>query len=149
VLVRTAVAGDIPTLVGLVRRYWAFEGIPNFDALRIELLLKRLVAERALGELWLAQAPGGGVCGYLALVHVMSLEHGGLMGEIDELFVAPEARRSGAATALIEAAQHALRARGGVRLQLQLATGNAAARGFYERRGFRSRAGFELLDKPL
>jgi hypothetical protein len=36
-----------------------------------------------------------------------------------------------------------------VRLQLQIAVSNEAARAFYGRRGFAARAGYTLLDKPL
>jgi hypothetical protein len=36
-----------------------------------------------------------------------------------------------------------------VRVQLQLGVTNAAARTFYERRGYAGRAGYQLLDKPL
>jgi ribosomal protein S18 acetylase RimI-like enzyme len=40
-------------------------------------------------------------------------------------------------------------ARGLVRLQLQLGVDNLRGRAFYERHGFRRRAGYELFDKPL
>ena len=91
----------------------------------------------------------GTLVGYLIVVLVMSIEHQGLMGEIDELFVLPEARSRGTGTRLLAAAESELAQRGCVRLQLQLATGIARARAFYERLGFAARAGYELLDKPL
>jgi hypothetical protein len=47
--VRPAAASDIPHLVLLIRRYWDFEGISGFDALRVELLLGRIQAEPRLG----------------------------------------------------------------------------------------------------
>jgi GNAT superfamily N-acetyltransferase len=82
-------------------------------------------------------------------VHVFSLEHGGLMAEIDEFFVLPAARAQGVGGQLLAAAEQALRQRGGVRLQLQLAVANTAARSFYERRGYGGRAGYQLLEKAL
>jgi GNAT superfamily N-acetyltransferase len=147
-IIRTAVASDVPPLLSLVRRYWEFEGIAGFDALRVELLLQRLVGSPGLGEIFVA-VNGAQLCGYLALVHVFSLEHGGLMAEIDELFVLPAARAQGVGGRLLAAAEQALRQRGCVRLQLQLGVANAAARSFYERRGYGGRAGYQLLDKPL
>ena len=147
-IIRTAVASDVPPLLSLVRRYWEFEGIAGFDALRLEVLLLRLIHDSGLGQIFVA-ADGVQLHGYLALVHVLSLEHGGLMAEIDELFVLPGARARGVGGQLLAAAEAALRGRGCVCLQLQLAVGNAAARAFYERRGYRSRAGYQLLDKPL
>jgi ribosomal protein S18 acetylase RimI-like enzyme len=50
---------------------------------------------------------------------------------------------------LVTAAQRDMAARGLVRLQLQLGVANSRGRAFYERHGFRRRAGFELFDKAL
>ncbi len=146
--IRSALPRDLPALVALVRQYWEFEGLAGFEALRIECTLKLLIATPATGEIWVADE-GGTLTGYLVVVHVISLEHGGLMGEIDEFFVRAGQRGGGIGSRLLRAAEAGLRARGGVRLQLQLAHGNAAARTWYEARGFTPRAGFALLDKPL
>jgi len=146
--IRRARADDIPRLLALIRRYWDFEGIEGFAALRIELVLKELLAPAERGYIWLAESQGM-LVGYLIVVLVMSVEHQGLTGEIDELFVLPEARSHGTGTRLLAAAEADLVRRGCVRLQLQLAVGNARARAFYERLGFAARAGYGLLDKPL
>jgi GNAT superfamily N-acetyltransferase len=146
--VRAAADRDIPELLSLVRRYWEFEGIEGFTALRIELVLKRLLAEPRLGAVLVAEADGR-LAGYLAAVTVLSIEHQGVMAEIDEFFVLPEARARGVGARLLAAAESALAGRGCVRLQLQLAAANAAAREFYEHRGYRPRDGYRLLDKPL
>jgi GNAT superfamily N-acetyltransferase len=148
VQVRPAVPADLPRLVPLVRHYWAFEGIAGFDPARTAELLGRLLHEPALGEIWIA-ADASGLTGYLVAVCMLSLEHQGLMAEIDELFVLPQARRSGAGAGLLQAAEASLAARGCVRLQLQLAAGNAAARHFYGRHGYAARGGYQLLDKAL
>jgi ribosomal protein S18 acetylase RimI-like enzyme len=50
---------------------------------------------------------------------------------------------------LVGQAERDLVMRGLVRLQLQLGVDNDRARAFYERHGFRCRAGYELLDKAL
>ena len=146
--VRRAVPADLPGLVPLVRGYWEFEGLAGFDAATTRQLLGRLLGEPALGEAWLAAA-GEGPCGYLIAVCVLSLEHRGLMAEIDEFFVLPEARSQGLGSQLLRAAEARLKQRGCVRLQLQLAAKNAASRLFYERRGYHSRAGYSLFDKAL
>ena len=146
--IRAAVETDIPQLLSLVRRYWQFEDIEGFDALRIELLLKRLLTQDTLGR----DLGGGGrrpLDAYLVLVYVLSLEHQGLMAEVDEFFVLPQARSRGVGSALLAAAEEALRQRGCVRLQLQQALSNEAARLFYTHRGYRCRAGYELIDKAL
>jgi GNAT superfamily N-acetyltransferase len=149
VTIRRAAPADIPRLLALVRRYWDFEGISGFAALRIELVLQQLLAERsALGAVWVAET-GGTLVGYLIVVLLMSVEHQGLTGEIDEFFVLPEARSRGVGAQLLAAAETALAERGCTRLQLQLGGGNARARAFYERRGYAARIGYELWDKPL
>jgi GNAT superfamily N-acetyltransferase len=147
--IRPAVPDDIPTLLALVRRYWEFEGIEGFTALRVELVLQRLLAgPEAPGAIWVAESAGA-LQGYLIVMLVMSVEHQGLMGEIDEFFVVPEARSLGTGARLLEAAEAALRRRGCVRLQLQLGTTNLRAREFYQRQGYGARAGYQLWDKPL
>lgn len=147
--IRRAHAGDIPQLLGLIRRYWDFEGIEGFSALRIELLLKELLgAPAAPGAIWVADEQGSLVA-YLIVVLMVSIEHQGVMAEIDEFFVLPEARSRGAGARLLAAAEADLARRNCVRLQLQLRSGNARARSFYQRLGFAARDGYELLDKPL
>jgi GNAT superfamily N-acetyltransferase len=147
--IRPARPDDIPQLLVLIRRYWDFEGIEGFAALRIELVLKELLAgPPARGAIWVAESQGT-LSGYLIVVLVMSVEHQGLMGEIDEFFVSPQARSQGVGAGLLAAAETYLAQRGCVRLQLQLAVGNTCARAFYERRGYTARAGYGLLDKPL
>jgi GNAT superfamily N-acetyltransferase len=148
VAVRCAQASDVPQLLALVRRYWQFEGLGTFDALRLEVLLQELIGSPVRGQVWVAERTGT-LCGYLVLVYVVSLEHRGLMAEIDEFFVLPEARGAGMGSALLVAAEEALKHAGCVRLQLQLAVANEAARAFYARRGYQPRAGYGLFDKPL
>ena len=147
--IRPAVPGDIPALLALVRRYWEFEAIGGFAAPRVERVLRRLLAgPEAPGAIWVAESAGA-LQGYLIVVLVMSVEHQGLMGEIDEFFVVPEARSLGIGTRLLAAAEAGLRQRGCVRLQLQLGSTNTPARDFYQRHGYGTRAGYQLWDKPL
>lgn len=147
-LIRAAVPADVPQLAELVRAYWEFEGIAGFAPATTAALLNRLLLEPALGRVWVA-ATAGTLSGYLVAVFVLSLEHQGVMAEIDEFFVLPHGRARGAGAQLLATAENALALAGCVRLQLQLGVSNSAARGFYERRGYSARAGYELLDKAL
>jgi GNAT superfamily N-acetyltransferase len=146
--VRTAAGSDIPQLLALIRRYWEFEGIAGFEALRIELLLKHLIGVPHSGAVLVAKIAGQ-LVGYLVAVTMPSLEHRGLMAEIDELFVVPEARARGVGRQLLASLEQALAARGCVRLQLQLGVANRGARAFYRRLGYAPREGYTLYDKPL
>jgi GNAT superfamily N-acetyltransferase len=147
-LIRLAMTADIPGLASLAQQYWEFESIHGFDRPRIEALLRGLLAQPDRGACWVAEADDQ-LCGYLLAVYMFSLEHGGLMAEIDEVFVSAQRRSTGVGALLIAQAERELAMRGIVRLQLQLGIGNDRARLFYERLGFRRRAGYELLDKAL
>ena len=146
--IRAATAADVPRIAALVQQYWQFEAIAGFDQPRIESLLQDLVAAPERGACWIAESAGQPL-GYVLAAFIFSLEHGGLMAEIDELFVTPAGRCAGVGSQLLQAAERDFETRGVVRIQLQLAVGNGRARAFYERRGYAPRAGYELLDKPL
>jgi GNAT superfamily N-acetyltransferase len=147
-VVRSACVEDVPALARLVEQYWSFEGIEGFDLGRVEKLLRDALSvdERVL--CWLAEYDGE-IGGYLLAALVFSLEHGGVMAEIDEFFVSPAFRTRGIGASLLQQAESALRERGVGRLQLQLSTSNAYARDFYAARSYGRRSGFDLWDKPL
>jgi GNAT superfamily N-acetyltransferase len=147
-LIRVASPDDVPAVVHLVEQYWSFEDIPGFDAGRIESLLRAALFADVRARCWLAEQAGE-VGGYLLAVLVFSLEHGGMMAEIDEFFVIPAFRRRGIGAALLLEAENVLRESGVLRLQLQLGSANARARDFYAARGYGRRPGFDLWDKAL
>jgi GNAT superfamily N-acetyltransferase len=147
-LIRFASTDDAAAIAALVERYWEFESIEGFDRLRVATLLAQLISDPQRGACWVAEA-GGRLCGYLLAVFVFSLEHGGLMAEIDEVFVSDEFRSAGLGSLLVTRAERDLAERGMVRLQLQLGVHNESARRFYQRHGFLRRAGYELFDKAL
>jgi len=137
----------IPELLGLVRRYWEFEGLKG-DEGRIAAALEALLDLPDRGGAWLARVDGM-AAGYLLAVYVYSLEHLGLTAEIDEFFVLPEYRTRGLGSGLLQAAEAEFAELDCTNVALQLARDNHAARAFYHRHGYAERAGFELLDKML
>jgi ribosomal protein S18 acetylase RimI-like enzyme len=146
--IQTAALADLPQIIALMEDYWSFEGIAGFDSARAATLLRQLLLQPHLGTVWVARDDGS-VVGYLIAVLVFSFEFQGLVAEIDELFVLPQARRDGIGSAFLETAEASLAARGCTCLQLQLSAGNAAARAFYHRRGYGARENYELLNKKL
>src|SRR6185295_19613414 len=124
----------------LVEDYWRFEAIEGFDASAIAALLRRVIADPALGRTWVAFVDGQ-PAGYLLA--------GGLTAEIDELFVAPQYRGHGVGQRLLIAGEAAFRIAGCTNVALQIGRDNAAARAFYRGQGYADRAGFELVDKSL
>lgn len=146
--IRLARDADIEAIASLVAHYWDFENIPGFERSRIVTLLADFLAHPERGHCWVADM-GGGLAGYLLVVVVFSLEHGGLMAEVDELFVVPEKRSLAIGAALLSEAGQTL-ARGGIaQLQLQLAVNNMRAKHFYEAQGFRPVSGYTLWQKSL
>jgi GNAT superfamily N-acetyltransferase len=145
--VRQAIPSDAGTLARLVEQYWAFEAIENYEPGRVETLLQDALTTPGRAACWIAE-DNGHPTGYLLIVFVLSLEHGGMMAEVDEFFVVPEARGNGTGSTLLRRAERELRQLGVVRLQLQLAAENERARAFYIAHGYARRSGYELWDKP-
>ena len=147
-LIRLARDSDLENLASLVAHYWEFENIPGFDRARILTLLTDFLSQPRLGGCWVAEE-GGRLIGYLLVVYLFSVEHGGMMAEIDEFFVLSENRALHTGTALLDTASQAMTQKGITHLQLQLSTQNLNAKRFYERHGFRSIPGRGILSKAL
>jgi GNAT superfamily N-acetyltransferase len=147
-IVRQAQLPDVPVLCTLVRQYWRFEKIAGFDEQRVGALLSLMLAEPRHGSLWLA-VEGEVAVGYLIAVHLLSLEKGGAVAEIDEFYVSESHRGKGIGAAMLAAAEQSLLQRGFRNVALQLGRTNQAARDFYSARGYAPRAGYELFDKDL
>jgi GNAT superfamily N-acetyltransferase len=145
---RLATHDDIPGIMRLVADYWFFEGIDGFDADTLSAQLDHLLSNRRLGDVWVAASPDA-LVGYLVAVYVFSLEHKGLVAEIDEFYVIPAGRGRGVGHALLAAAEARFLELRCTNVSLQLGRGNDSARRFYHGHGYRDRAGFELLDKML
>jgi ribosomal-protein-alanine N-acetyltransferase len=94
---------------------------------------RKLFAEyRALsGGLFLVVERRRRVCGYL-----IACRRGKAGAELVSVAVHPAARRSGAASALLESLFRRLRRRGVIRLHLMVRVTNRPAQAFYERYGF-------------
>lgn len=64
--------------------------------------------------------------------------YAGPVGLLDELYIVPHRRRQGLGTALLHAAEEVVRGRGGEVLEINVDEGDADARRFYERHGYRN-----------
>jgi GNAT superfamily N-acetyltransferase len=147
-VVRGLALSDVRTVAKMVEQYWLFESIDGFDQARVERLLVRLLSERHLGEGFIAERFGQ-PCGYVLMTKCFSLEYGGPIAEIDELFVEPASRNLSVGAALLQAVERSAVEQGCVRVQLQLSKINERAYGFYQQSGYEQRIGYDLLDKPL
>jgi ribosomal protein S18 acetylase RimI-like enzyme len=141
--IRPASIADAERLLALVEAYWQHDGIAGFEPGRLHRQLAEFLACAAYGRGWLAMHADVAV-GYLLCAFVYSFEHGGLMAEVDELFVKSDYRRQGLGQALLAAARTQLAAGGCSALQMQVADDNPDAQDFYARLGFRQKSGYRL-----
>jgi GNAT superfamily N-acetyltransferase len=147
-LIRLARDSEIENMASLVALYWDFENIAGFDRPRITALLADFLTQPQRGHCWVAEEDGQ-LVGYLLLIYLFSLEHRGMMAEIDEFFVLSEKRSLHIGTALLDAASRAMTQEGITHLQLQLGTQNLSGKRFYERHGFLFLSGYDVLGKAL
>ncbi len=119
--VRPARAGDLPAILRIERA--------SFAQPWADRAFRRVMArpDAAL----LVAGRGGRVAGYVALWRE------GRIAELGDLAVAPERRRAGLGSTLVEAAAAAARERGAERIFLQVRESNRAARRLYRSTGFR------------
>ena len=146
--IATAGAPDIIELVQLIRQYWEYEQLKSFNSEAITALITEIVEHPELGQCWIARNASG-IQGYLVCSCVPSLEYGGVLALIADLYIASEARRSGVGQQLVNAAEQAMRARGCVHIAMDVAAKNVRAQQFYSILGFATRAGYSMMHKAL
>jgi GNAT superfamily N-acetyltransferase len=146
--VKETVPGDegFASFVDLFEQYRVHYGQPA-DAARSEAWLVEATTTGPM-RAYLARVDGAaaGIC--LIAICPASLT----LGEfwmVRDVFVAPQWRRSGIATALLDVVGAAATERGALRLTLQTEDDNAAALRLYERHGFQPVTGLRHLTLPL
>jgi GNAT superfamily N-acetyltransferase len=133
--IATVSEADLPELLPLMRGYCDFyDSNPSDDALLA--MSRALIADpEHEGVQLLARDDAGGAVGFATIFWTWSTNSAARIGTMNDLFVAAEARGSGAADALIEACVERCRERGAVRLEWQTALDNHRAQAVYERVG--------------
>ncbi|HEX5202633.1 MAG TPA: GNAT family N-acetyltransferase [Actinoplanes sp.] len=123
-MIRERAAGDLAACVAALRAVHLSDGYPrNWPADPA-----RWLAPRGLRRAWVAELPGVGLAGHVAVQGD---------GEVSRLFVTPDARRQGVAEALVRRAVEWARANG-LRLTLNVTEEQrSAAIAFYEATGWR------------
>jgi ribosomal protein S18 acetylase RimI-like enzyme len=143
---RLAKSGDLDALLALQRTYYTEVGYA-FDPARARAALATLLADPALGAVWIAEDAGAAVA-YAVLTLGYSLEYGGRDAFLDELYVAPAQRRRGLARAALAALEAGARAAGVRELHLEVEQELAGARALYRRAGFADHDRV-LMSKPV
>ncbi|MCW5580158.1 MAG: GNAT family N-acetyltransferase [Luteimonas sp.] len=132
---RPVAAGELPTLLAMLRRFYAEDRIP-LDEARVSRGLRQLMADASLGAVLFAEA-GGARVGYLVLGWCFSIEQGGRHALVDELYLEPAARGRGLGAALLAVACDWAREHGAEVVRLEVNRHNPRAKALYLRSGFR------------
>ncbi len=131
-----AVPADEPTLAAFMRQLR--EDDPEegpFDEPRCRASMKRLLAEPAFGRAWLIE-DAGETAGYVVLTLGYSIEFGGILAFVDELFIARPHRRRGIGTRALKLVTTEAKSLGIAVLALEVTRSNVSAKRVYAKAGF-------------
>jgi GNAT superfamily N-acetyltransferase len=126
---------DLPDLLPLMRGYCEFyKSDPSDEALLA--MSRTLIADPEREGLQLiARDESGTAIGFATIFWTWSTNSAARIGTMNDLFVAPAGRGSGAADGLIKACVERCRDRGAIKLEWQTALDNKRAQAVYERVG--------------
>jgi ribosomal protein S18 acetylase RimI-like enzyme len=125
---------DTGELIVMMRDFYAELGEP-FEAERAERALRALLDDPSHGAAWILRADGRAV-GYLIITHGYSLEFGGRLAVVDEVYAVPEMRGQGLGAQALALAEEHCRRHGIAALRLEVHHENRRAMELYERHGF-------------
>ncbi len=132
--IRPATLTDIDRLASLFDSYRQFYGQPSDLTRARDFLSERIGRNESL--ILIAEREGGEGLGLTQLYPVFSSVRMVSTWLLNDLFVAPSARRQGVAAALLREAAQQARARGAAGLSLSTALDNVAAQRLYESLGW-------------
>jgi ribosomal protein S18 acetylase RimI-like enzyme len=123
-----------PRLQLLVQELYAMEGITTPQE-TLRTALDKLLREPELGRAWFI-AEGNGVVGYIILTFGYDHEYGGRDAWITDVYLRPEARGRGLATAALQQLDGIARNLGVCAMHLMVKPENRSALRTYKRAGF-------------
>jgi GNAT superfamily N-acetyltransferase len=126
---------DLPVLLPLLRGYCDFYKASPTDAELLSLSRALIADPQAEGIQLLARDGAGGPLGFATVYWTWQTLAASRLAVMNDLFVAPGARGSRLADALIEACRDAAREHGATTLWWQTARDNERAQAVYERIG--------------
>lgn len=133
--VRRATAVDAPAFLALVRELAAYEKLEGPDDAAGERLVADAFGPAPKYDLWLATDEASQVVGYAVLCEQYSTFRARPVLYLEDLYVTPRARRTGAGRALMAATAREALARGCARLTWVVLDWNESAQRFYDELG--------------
>ncbi len=126
---------QIPAAAELLGAQLREHGItPSLE--RTRAVLTQMAGDERLGFVLVALAPDGKLLGVAYGGAFLSVEHGGLSGWLDELYVRPEYRGAGIGTKLLAEFIRVASARGWRAIDLEVESDHRRVVPLYERHGF-------------
>lgn len=135
-LIRQAFPLDEPLLLEMAEAFHREDGHPL--APTGPGAIRTLLQASPLGAIYLMEEAGVAI-GYFALCFTMSLEFGGLVVILDDLYVRPGARGRGIGTEVLAKVEAVAAEKKAVQIFLEVEKANERAFAFYRRHGWRHR----------
>jgi len=132
--VRSAVPEDLDLIIGFIRALAAYERLADAVRLDRDVLGTHLFGATPKAEVVIAERDGAAI-GFALFFHNFSTFEGRPGIYLEDLFVAPEARGSGAGKALLRHLAQLARDRGCARLEWSVLDWNEPAISFYRSLG--------------
>jgi ribosomal protein S18 acetylase RimI-like enzyme len=127
--------GDLDELLPLMRAYCDFYEVAPSDEDLLALSRALIADPEREGVQLVARGEDGAAVGFATVFWSWTTTRGGRLAVMNDLYVAPEARGSGAADTLIEACAERGREHGAVSLEWSTALDNHRAQKVYDRVG--------------
>jgi GNAT superfamily N-acetyltransferase len=131
---RKALPADIPKLVTLMTEFYS-EASYLLNQQRAAEAFAAILADDRLGGVWIIEADSEDV-GHVVVTLCFSMEFGGLIAFVDDLFVRAPFRRSGLGKAALEVVRAFCVERGVRAIQVETGSENVAAQATYRGAGF-------------
>ena len=133
-ILRKASPEDVQQLVALMAEFYAEGGYP-LNQRRAAEAFAALLADERLGQVWFIQADSQDA-GHVVITPCFSMEYGGLIAFVDDLYIQRAYRRAGLGTAALTEVRDLCAKRGIRALFVETGRNNTAAQALYRRVGF-------------
>jgi GNAT superfamily N-acetyltransferase len=136
-VIATVTEADLPELLPLMRGYCDFYEVSPSDADLLAFARELIASPELDGVQLIARDDEGRAVGFATILWTWSTLSASRIAVMNDLFVSPNGRGSGAADALINACAERAKERGATSLEWQTARDNERARKVYDRVGGR------------
>jgi GNAT superfamily N-acetyltransferase len=130
-----------------MRDFYAESGYALVEA-RATAAFEDLLTRPELGRIWLVER-GEEAVGYVVVTFVFAMEHGGLAGIVDDMYVRPEARGEGLGKFALATVRRACEDLDLRAMRVEVGEDNAVAQAVYRSTGFESLPGHVVMQLAL